>query len=1217
MDAACRIELLGGFRVEQAGRSITRFRTYKTGALLAYLAFHRDRPQPREVLIDLLWPDGDAESGRNNLSKSLGSLRNQLEPPGVPAGAVILADRASIRLNPITCTTDVADFQAAIRVGLSPESRPEKSAGALARAIALYGGELLPGIYEDWNLTARAHLSEAYLDALQRLIVLRERVGDLRGAREYARRAVAADPLREEPYQALIHLSLADGDTPAALRQYREWERLSTNELGTAPSSGLRAVVAPWLETAPKEKRVKSAPRILKTPMVPATPALTLLPGTVTLLLGQFDDPKWGETLDAVVRRQGGLLIQDADPLVFTAAFARATEAAACAVAIQHTVGDVAPPIIALQTGEVSDAADLRPLQREGARLLAAAHAGQILCAEAAAALLRRDPEPGVRIVDLGLYHLPGGGPAERLFDVQYPRRPESIPAAPNAEAASRNTLPLQMTRFFGREQELALLREAIETARTGRDNRLWTLTGPGGMGKTRLSLEVARASLASFADTVWFVPLAEIRDPDLLIGAVLETLGLRSSPSLDSLSQAAQALSERPSLLVLDNFEQLSGPTMPGMEAVQIVTRLLEEAPSLICVITSRHRLGIIGEREFPLAPLSIPAGTAPPEVLADIDSVRLFVDRAQAVRPDFQITSQNAAAVADLCERLEGLPLAIELAAARAQVLTPAQMLKQLERRFDFLVGRQRNFAERHRTIRATIDWSYALLTPELRRFAGQLSVFRGGWTLEAAEAVTGEPLALDYLEQLVECSLVLAETGGAQGEMRYRQLETLRQYAQETLPSEEKSALVACHGDYFLGLAGQAEPHLQGPEQAEWLTRLETDHDNLRAALDGCAKPERVESGLRGATALWRFWHVRGHVVEGRERLAGLLRIASTGNIDPDVLGNAQIAAGILARFGNDVEAAQELLMAGVVPARARGDSHSAALALYHLGLVEAAYNRWETARSVLTESLDLGRAGNDRAGVAAALSSLAIVASELGEFPTAQRLFTESLSLRRALGDKQGIATQLFNLGNVALLQTDYGSAQTLFEESLALRRELGDRWGVASLLNSLGLQLSNQGEYPRARDFLEESLALFREVRDRIGIAVALGNLGTVALMTGDPQAREILMDSLVRRWEMDDRTGVAFVLESLLRLEVSSGDAERAVTLWAVVEDLREATQSPRPPNAVASVEQAITDARRALSEDAFTAACAHGRRLELAQALALVLDDGVTPTGK
>ena len=513
-----------------------------------------------------------------------------------------------------------------------------------------------------------------------------------------------------------------------------------------------------------------------------------------------------------------------------------------------------------------------------------------------------------------------------------------------NHQPSTIGSLPLQFTRFFGREKEIARLRAMLLSDAT----RLLTLTGPGGSGKTRLAIEVGETLRSEFSGGVWFVPLADIADPHLILGNVRDTLQLPRSAEVEPLDQVAYALSRQPALLILDNVEHLLGklgnwetekfeeatfPNFPISQSPQLIIRtLLERVPTLTCLVTSRQRLDIEGERAVSLSPLPTPTlqeysgvrvfqysgndlttqtpehpNTRTPEYLMSFSSVQLFVDRAQAVLSDFQITKRNAPTVAALCERLEGIPLAIELVATWAQTLTVGQMLSRLSRRFDLLVSRRKDLPERHRALWATVEWSYHLLSPELRQFFARLSVFRGGWTLEAAEAVCRDagmqgyrdaslhpciPASLDALRQLCERSLVIAED--VDGEMHYRLLETLREFGAEQLTAEtsptpllskegkgEVAALSQQHANYFLSLAEKAEPHLFGAEQMTWLNRLEREHDNLRAALAWSLRfsPEfrvlsaecsdsglstqhsALEIALRLAGALYRFWFRRG--------------------------------------------------------------------------------------------------------------------------------------------------------------------------------------------------------------------------------------------------------------------------------------------------------------------------------------------------------------------
>ncbi len=796
MDARCRIELLGGLRATQGDRTITRFRTQKTGALLAYLAYHRNRSHPRELLIEILWPEADLASGRNNLSLALSSLRRQFEPPGVPAGAILTTDRANVALNPALVTTDAAEFEALVNAAGS-EDGPERLQ-ALAEAAALYRGPLLPGYYEEWIEPERARLAEAYLAALRALARHHAQARDFPRALDYARRAVAADPLREEAHRSVMRLLAAAGQLSAALAQYRELEAVLRRELDRGPSERTRQLAREIEEAAGKGAPVRRQPA-----------------GAATTRLGALE-------------------------------------------ASQRSGSDGAPV-------------------------------------------------PGAPVT-------PSPCPAALVPST-----------APRDATATRGawTLPLQLTRFFGRETELERLADLLHPGRQGSsgaevqgprgaegqedprrqgskgareqgrtgpeppcapvpllprslaapdETRLVTLTGPGGTGKTRLAVEAARRLLNRFSGAVWFVPLADVSDARLLPEAIGDALRLPRSPGTDPFDLATEILARQPSLLVMDNLEQVIE------EAAPFLQRLIERVPTLTCLVTSRQRLDLSAESEYSVTPLPTPRGIDTPERLVEFDSVRLFVDRAQAVRPDFQVTNQNAPAVAELCDRLEGIPLAIELAAARAQVLSPAQMVQQLSplrrptswvpregqgegsRRFDVLVSRRRDAVERHRTLRATLDWSYRLLSPDLQRMFARLSVFQGGWSLAAAEAVCDEPAALDRLEELRACSLVLAGEDGTarEGQVRFRMLDTLSEYAAGQLSPPDLADARRRHLGYFLLLAEEAEPQLHGPRQGEWLDRLETERANFRAAPDcRLASASLLLSGASGrfAATWWR--------------------------------------------------------------------------------------------------------------------------------------------------------------------------------------------------------------------------------------------------------------------------------------------------------------------------------------------------------------------------
>jgi predicted ATPase len=1087
----------------------------------------------------------------------------------------------------------VAAFREGLAAAERAGSRTERVA-ALEEAVGLYQGELLPGSYEEWVLREREWLAQQQFQALCQLIGYLEGAGDVTRALEHARQGVRADPLREEGHRELIRLLVAAGQPEAARRQYAELERLLREELGESPSAETRALLASLGDGARGRRGDEAIPDRAKplkepatehksmlplapTPPLPVAPSGSLPSGTVTFLMTDLERSTalWERAGEAVAgalaahhallrehfRQHRGREVKELGD-GFLVAFERAGDALACAIAGQralaaHSWPEEVGPLrarLALHTGDVQvEANDYHgPVLNCLSRILVAGHGGQILCSEATAVLLRRDLEPGVRLRDLGVYRLRDVAVPERLFQVEDPRAAIHEFPPLRAEAGHAGHLPPSFSRFFGREVEVERLSKTLLSV----EGRLVTLMGPGGSGKTRLALEVARRLLEEWQGAVWFVPLADLVEAERMGEAVRDAMRLPHAPQREPLEQALEALARQPSLLILDNFEQLAD------EGAPLVRRLLEGAPSLTCLVTSRRRLNLEGEREFVVPTLPVPddgfrltvdserqpqelgrkGNRRPPsqlatvnwQLLTEVPSVQLFVDRAQAVRPDFQVTERNAAAVAALCHRLEGIPLAIELAAARAQVLTPAQMVEHLSRRFQLLVGRQRDAAGRHRTLRAALDWSYDLLSPELQRFFARLSVFRGGWELAAVEVVCDEPLALDYLSQLRECSLVLAEEAGdARDEIRFRMLETLREYAGEQLEADERADLERQHTAYYLGLAEEAEPQLAGSEQGEWLERLETEHDNLRAVLDRAVASGDAETGLRLGGALLRFWERRGHWQEGLERLTRVLALdrAGTGTASRSM---ALISAGTLARDQGELTAARAFFEEGLAIARQQGDRQGVAKALNGIAAIAVDQGELRTARELFEESLAIRRELGDTLGISASLNNLGVVASELGDREAARAFHEESLRIKQELGDWNGVAISLNALGLLAQWRGDYREARRFAEESLAIRRELGDRDGTAYALFALGNMAEDQGDLETARALYEECLGIFRDVCHREGVRNALYHLGILANAAGEDERGEALLrEAVALSEEMGDRRNAAAIRSSL------------------------------------------------------------------------------------
>ena len=629
---------------------------------------------------------------------------------------------------------------------------------------------------------------------------------------------------------------------------------------------------------------------------------------------------------------------------------------------------------------------------------------------------------------------------------------------ASEPKGANLRGFPLQFTRFFGREWESAQVAEWLRSPQT----RLVTLTGPGGAGKTRLAAHAAQAAADGFRGPVCFVPLADLTEASLICDAVLGALVLPRLATSTPLEQVITALSGLPpALLVLDNFEHLVERGAP------LVSSLLTRLPALTCLVTSRRRLSLPGEREYPVPPLPLPDADGTAAQIARTASAQLFVDRAQSARPDFQLTPSNAAAVATLCRTLEGIPLAIELVAARAMTLTPTQMKERLTQRFALLTSRRGDKGTRHRSLWAALEWSHDLLPPDLRRFFAGLSVFRGG-TAEAAEAVCEEPQALEFLTQLRERSLLVIED--SQEERRFRLLETLREFGTEHLPPEERQPLARRHAEYFLRLAEEASPCLTGPGQRLWLDRLEADHENLRRALtwwlaeDGGAEEDGADGALRMCGALWRFWAVRGHYAGGRDWIEQAL--ARPGG-SPEARGLAANGAGNLASEQADYPAAEAWYRESLAVMRALDHRAAVAACLSNLGRIAMHRENYEEADALHEEALALRRADGHSAGIAYTLECQAVVAQHQRDYARSRRLHEESLALWEEQGNDGG---RMWALGNLAAISSEEGddiASARLYAEALGLCLVLQDRHALYSLLGSLAGLAARRGDLGKA------------------------------------------------------------------------------------------------------------------------------------------------------
>ena len=765
------------------------------------------------------------------------------------------------------------------------------------------------------------------------------------------------------------------------------------------------------------------------------------------------------------VTAHGGVEV-DTQGDAFFVAFARATDAVGAAMQAQT---DLAPgPIrvrMGLHTGEpiLTDEGYVGLDVHKGARIASAGHGGQVLLSEATRRLVDAD------VTDLGLHRLKDLQAPERIFQL-------GAEAFPPLKSLNQTNLPVQPTPFLGRDADLQQLTRLLE--REGL--RLLTLTGPGGSGKTRLSLQAAAEVVDAYPGGVSFVPLASLADPDLLVPSVTTTLGLRDRADASAEEVLVSHIGSKRTLLVLDNLEQL----LPA--AATTIARVCASAPGLTAVVTSREPLRVAGEHEYSVAPL------------VDEDAVALFVERAQAVTADVVLSEDDRQIVLEICSRLDRLPLALELAAARLRILTLADLRDRLERRLSLLTGGARDAPERQRTLHATIAWSYDLLDEDERRFFERLSVFSGGASLDAALEVSGADL--DAIESLIDKSLIRKVRGDGD-ETRIAMLETIREFGLDRLEqSADAEAVRRAHAEYFLAAAERAEPLLKGKDQIQWLNRFENDLDNLRAALEWWLDNGPQEA-LRFAAALWLFWYMHGHVSEGRRWL--MLVLEKAGNAPTAARAKALDGAGYLAGEQSD-DSARGLLEESLRCAREVGSPSEIAIAASHLSTHLEAEER-DQARALGEEAVATARAANDRYTLAVALNNLGVVLQiHFNAVEATTALYEESLALRREIGDVSRIALSLTNLGYMALLEGDTERATQLSKEALDLATSIGDKRHMCYSNNNLGLAAVIEKRFEDAQERFHRSLLLARDLGSRetavevmAGLAAAFSGAGDV------------------------------------------------------------------------------------------------------------------------
>jgi predicted ATPase/class 3 adenylate cyclase len=981
---------------------------------------------------------------------------------------------------------------------------------------------------------------------------------------------------------------------------------------------------APWLFPNVRERDGQSKSKIV-------TFLFTDIEGS-TKLSQQYPDSMPGllarhhEILNQAIQAQNGHVFQIIGD-AFCAAFHSPTDALNAALEAQRNLQNEqwSPAPIKVRMGIHTGVAQLssNPAQNPYSghttlaltqRIMSAGHGGQILLTNATEVLLRGQLPKDVNLRDMGEHNFKDVFQPVRVFQVSVLDLQTEFPPL-RALDVFPNNLPLQLTSFIGRKKEIRQIKKLLE------QYRLVTLTGSGGIGKTRLSIQVASELLNNYPDGTWLVELAPVTDPTLVPQAIVTTLGLIDQAGRPPLTVLTDYLQDKQALLILDNCEHLI------QACAQLAEALLHACPDLHILATSREALEISGESLYHVPSLITPEPlNIAFDILPQYEAVQLFVERAQSAMHDFSLAQDNARAIAQVCHHLDGIPLALELAAARVKVLRVEEIAVRLDDRFHLLTGGARTAMPRHQTLRAMIDWSHDLLTEPERVLLRRLSVFAGGWSLEAAEAIcadnlTPDPVSdrpdrrgesappsligtrfgragglgpmevLDLLSQLANKSLVIAERAPG-AEARYRLLETIRQYARDRLAeSGEAERTYEHHLAYFLQLAERAEPELRGAKSIIWLERLEVEHANLRAALEwSLENASCVEAGLRLAGALGWFWHLRNYYSEGREWLAQAVaaEVAAPGPTERPRLA-----------------------------ARAK--------ALHWAGWLAYTQSDPEPATALSEASLALARAAGDRQSMGYALCTLGVLACHQGNYERSAQLMMASLDLFRELDHKPGLLHIAAGLAEIPLAQKDYAQAVALYRQFLALARELGDEDGTAWALVNLGHSTLHQGDYDDAGALLSEGLTLLHEAGNKAVSAWALFGLGLVALHRGQyEQATAQLKESLIQASEMGYKAGIVDCLHGLAHVAAAEGSQEgtlrgkklaRAARLFGAAEAEFEA-MSARFFFAVdrAEGDRQVTAIRAQLDEATFAAAWEEGRGMTMEQAIEYALELSTSP---
>lgn len=1113
--------LLGRLEVTADGVDLTPTRP-KQRALLAVLLLRANEVVSTDDLVDTLWGERPPETAAtalhghiSALRKRLGADRIETRPPGYRFS---LADPDELDIHRFERLVVEARAQ-------DPAARSQK----LRNALALFRGEPLADLrFEAFASGEAARLEELRIAAIQLQIEADLELGRQSEVIPELERLIADHPLREGLRTQLMLALYRVGRQSEALNVAQEVRSLLVGELGVEPGPVLQQLERQILNQDP-ELAAPDLPAPLRQSAAPSKPT-----GLVTFLATELERPtrpsrptgdlvasqaeRQRELVRTITGRHGGFEV-DVEGTSIRVAFGRARDAAAASAGIQRASRSIGIRVqIGIDSAEViaTDAGYAGLGLRGAAHICRAAHGGQILISQATRDLLREAPLDEADMFDLGEHRLADLERARRLYQLGPPGL-DSVFPPPRSLATRSTNLPVQATPLIGREREIAELRELV----AGPDVRLVTLTGAGGTGKTRLAVHAAAELLDEFPDGVWLVDLAPLADPDLVVPTIARTLGINEPGGESPAETLGRQVRQLRLLLVLDNFEHLraAGPS---------IAVLLAGGTGLNVLATSRTALRLAAERVYQLSPLETPTAVDGIGRVVAVDSVALFVARARAVRPEFEVTVDNAKAVAEVCRMLDGLPLAIELAAARSGVLPPSALVEQLRQHPRVVLATaSRRAPDRHRTLEVAIEWSHDLLEPQQQSLFARLSVFAGGWTLDAAASVCGDGLdVIDGLASLVAHSLVRLE--GTDTAPRFTMLETIREHAARRLDAYgDAEELRARHATFYLALAEEAEPHLRG-SPGEWPGRLDREHDNLRAALDRLEATGARERALQLAGALWRFWYLRGYLTEGRVRLERALQ----GEERPTAWrGKALIGAAVMAVNNGDFTTARLRAEEGLALHQTLGDAWGAAYCEFMLGAAVASDGDPERAQRLYEDSAATFRDLGDEHSALLVTRNLASTYGGLGDRGRERTLHDDNLRRARATHNERIEASTLGALATIAFEEGRIQDAIWMLKESLRIHHHLGDRLDTAVDLCRAARTLAFAGRAGTAVRLLSS----FAAMREEIGMRRSwVAEMNEETLTTLHRQLEEAAFAEAWRQGEaLTVDEAVALALESL------------------------------------------------------------------------------------